>query len=415
MGHGSLIGMASPRPALTTPVLLLMALATGLCVGANYVNQPLLDTIATALGTSHSAAAFTVTVAQVSYALGLLFLVPLGDMLDKRRLAVGLMILAAAGQVASGFAPNIGVLTAGIAVTGLFSVAAQVLVPFAATLAEPERSGRAIGTVMSGLLLGILSARSVAGLLAELGGWTTVYRAGAVALIVVAVALWRKLPSSRPTASTGYAATLRSLGTLARTHRRLRTRALLGAVSFGSLAALFSTMTFLLAGEPYGFGDAQIGLVGLAGAAGALAASFVGRAADRGYARLTTGISVVLLVASWAALAAGGHSLAWFLIGFVAVDLAVQGVHITNQNVVFALEPAARARMNSVYMVAYFVGGASGSALGTVAWTTGGWSGACIAGVALAVSAVGVWALDLRAERLAATTPPQDTVTAGRA
>ena len=391
--------MASPRFALTTPVLLLMALATGLCVGANYFNQPLLDTIATTLGTSHSAAAFTVTVAQVSYALGLLFLVPLGDMLDKRRLAVGLMILAAAGQVVSGFAPNIGVLTAGIAVTGLFSVAAQVLVPFAAALAAPERSGRAVGLVMSGLLLGILSARSIAGVLAEVGGWTIVYRAGAVALIVVAVALWRTLPSSRPTTSAGYAATLRSLSTLVRTHRRLRTRALLGAMSFGSIAVLFSTMTFLLAGEPYGFGDAQIGLVGLAGVAGALAANLSGRAADRGHTQLTTGVSLAVLVASWAALAAGVHSLAWFLIGFVAVDLAVQGVHITNQNVVYALEPAARARINSVYMTVYFIGGASGSALGTLAWTTRGWSGACTAGVALAVAAAGMWTLDLRAER----------------
>ncbi len=391
-----------------------MALATGLCVGANYLNQPLLDTIATALGTSHSAAAFTVTVAQVSYASGLLFLVPLGDMLDKRRLAVGLMILAASGQVASGFAPNIAVLTVGIAITGLFSVAAQVLVPFAAALAEPERSGRAVGTVMSGLLLGILSARSIAGLLAELGGWATVYRAGAVALIVVAAALWWTLPASRPTAHAGYPATLRSLGTLVRTHRRLRTRALLGASSFASVAALFSTMTFLLAGEPYGFGDAQIGLVGLAGIAGALAANAAGRAADGGHIRLTTGISVVVLVASWAALAAGAHSLTWFLIGFVAVDLAVQGVHITNQNVVYALEPAARARINSVYMTMYFVGGASGSAIGAVAWSAAGWSGACVAGAALAVASAGAWVLDLRAARRAAPARSQEETAAVR-
>ncbi|WP_241385408.1 MFS transporter [Rhodococcus sp. CH91] len=389
--------MTSPRPVLTTPVLLLMAVATGLCVGGNYFNQPLLDSIAEALGTSRSAAASTVTVAQVAYALGLLFLVPLGDMFPQRRLAVMLMLVAAAGQGLSGFAPGIGVLVAGTAIAGLFSVAAQVLVPFAATLATPEHRGRAVGTVMSGLLVGILVARSVAGILAEIGNsWTTVYRVSAVAMVVVALALWRVLPATPPTVRQGYGSTLRSLVTLTLAHPRLRTRSILGALSFASVSALFSTMAFLLSDPPFGLDDLQIGLVGLAGVAGALGATAAGRLVDRGYGPRATAVGVFTLVASWAALAAGGTSLVWFVVGMVVVDLALNLVHITNQNIVYALDPDARSRVNSVYMTAYFVGAASGSALGTAAWTAGGWSGVCVLGVGLALLAGVVWAFDLR-------------------
>ena len=389
--------MASSRPVLTTPVLLLMAVATGLCVGGNYFNQPLLDSIAEALDTSRSAAASTVTVAQVAYALGLLFLVPLGDMFPQRRLAVMLMLAAAAGQGLSGFAPNIGVLVVGTAIAGLFSVAAQVLVPFAATLATPESRGRAVGTVMSGLLVGILVARSVAGILAELGdSWTTVYQVSAVAMVLVALALWRVLPATPPVVRQGYGSTLRSLGTLIVTHPRLRTRTLLGGLGFASVGALFSTMAFLLSDPPFGLDDLQIGLVGLAGVAGAFAATAAGRLVDRGYGPPTTAVGVFTLIASWAALTAGASSLVWFVVGMLVVDLALNLVHITNQNIVYALDPEARSRVNSVYMTGYFIGAASGSALGTMAWSAGGWTAVCVLGVGLAALAGVVWALDLR-------------------
>jgi len=391
------VGMPSEsRPVLTTPVLLLMAVATGLCVGGNYFNQPLLESIATALGTSHSAAAATVTVAQVAYALGLIFLVPLGDVFPQRRLAVTLMLAAAAGQGISGFAPGIGVLMVGTAMAGLFSVAAQVLVPFAATLATPEKRGAAVGTVMSGLLVGILLARSVAGMLAEVGGWSTVYRIGAVLTAVVALALWRVLPATTPTARQGYGATLRSLGTLVFEHPRLRTRALMGGLSFASISAMFSTMAFLLSGPEHGLGELEIGLVGLAGVVGAVAASVVGRLVDRGLGALTTAAGIAVLVMSWAALAAGAVSLVWFVVGMVTIDLAVSMVHITNQNIVYALDPDARSRLNSVYMTTYFVGAASGSALGAAAWSFGGWTAVFLLGVGLSLCTAAVWIVDMR-------------------
>src|SRR3989344_4063576 len=224
---------STPRaeaPGLSTPVLLLMAVACGLCAGSNYFNQPLLHSIATQLQVRDASAALIVTLAQVAYAAGLLFLVPLGDMLERRLFT-------------SGFAGSYTLLALGTVLTGLFSVAAQVLVPLAATLAAPGRSGRAVGLVMSGLLVGILAARSVAGLLSELGGWTLVYRVAGVAMVAVALALWWAMPRSRNAGrAQGYGQVLRSLGTLALRHPRLRSRALLGGLSFASVSVLFSTM-----------------------------------------------------------------------------------------------------------------------------------------------------------------------------
>lgn len=390
------------HPGLSNSVLLLMATATGLCAGGNYFNQPLLEAIATALGTTDAMAAGTVVIAQVSYGLGLLFLVPLGDMLERRSLSVGLMLAAAAGLAISGFAPNIAVLAVGTAIAGLFSVAAQVLVPLAATLARPERAGRAVGMVMSGLLLGILLARSVAGLFAGLGGWTTVYRVSAVAMVVVAAALWRALPRSRTPNPGSYAATLRSVLELARTHPRLRTRSLLGALSFASVSALFSTMAFLLSAPPFGLGEVAIGAVGLAGVAGAMSANVAGSLADRGRSQQATLLSLVALIVSWPMLAAGGSSLVWFCVGMAVGDLGLQGIHVSNQNIIYALAPEARARVNSVYMTSFFVGAAAGSTLGAVAWGFYGWPGVCWLGGALALLSAGAWLLDLRVARLPA-------------
>ncbi|QXW02319.1 MFS transporter [Rhodococcus globerulus] len=384
------------RPRLGLPIVLLMAAATGLCAGGNYFNQPLLDSIAEHLNVSPSTAAATVTIAQVSYALGLVLLVPVGDMVDRRKLTVGLMLLAALGQAVSGFAPNFATLAVGIAVAGVFSVAAQVLIPFAASLAEPQRSGQVVGTIMSGLLIGILLARSVAGLLSGLGGWSTVYKVAAVLMVVMAVALWRSLPTDAgPRPKVSYLATLRSLGSLAKTLPRLRTRAAMGGLAFAAVSTVFTTMAFLLAGE-FGYNDTQIGLVGLLGVAGASMATVAGRLADRGKAQLATGGALAVLLLCWLPFAVGGTHLVWFLIAFLLADLALQGVHVSNQNIIYALIPEARSRVNSVYMTTYFVGAAVGSAVGSVVWKGYGWSGVCVAGLAFSVATVAVWMVDRR-------------------
>lgn len=290
---------ATAAPVLPQSTLLLMATACGLCAGANYFNQPLLHSIAIDLGISEARASLTVTMAQVSYALGLLLLVPLGDMLERRRLVLGLMLLAALGMLASGMAHSFALLAAGTLMTGLFSVAAQVLVPMAASFAAPGASGRAVGLVMSGLLIGILASRSVAGVLSDLGGWNAVYWVGALATAGVALLLRRALPLAQPAQRIGYGAVMRSLLTLAREQPRLRSRALIGGMGFATVSVLFSTMALLLAGPGYGFGDAQIGLIGLVGVAGALMANMAGRLADRGLEQRTTLAGGLLMLAGW--------------------------------------------------------------------------------------------------------------------
>lgn len=376
---------ATPAAAyLRAPVLLLMAVATGLCAGSNYFNQPLLHSIAVELQVSDATAALTVTLSQVAYALGLLFLVPLGDKLERRGLAVGLMLLAGGGLFISGYAGSFPVLLVGTVVTGFFSVAAQTMVPMAATLSDTRRSGQAVGWVMSGLLTGILLARSVAGVLSDVGGWSTVYRAAGVAMWGVAGALWWVLPRSRNPLPASYLQTLRSLGSLAAQYPRLRSRSLLGALSFASVSVMFSTMTLLLSGPVYQMSDRDIGLLGLVGVAGALMASVAGRLADRGWGQTTSAVALGLLVCGWGSLWLGTSSLGWFLLGILVVDIALPGLHISNQNVIYALAPEARARTNAVYMTSYFVGAAAGSALGALAWRHGGWAATCATGAVLA-------------------------------
>ncbi|MFG0676506.1 MFS transporter [Delftia sp. WSY_7] len=385
---------ATAAPVLPQSTLLLMATACGLCAGANYFNQPLLHSIAIDLGISEARASLTVTMAQVSYALGLLLLVPLGDMLERRRLVLGLMLLAALGMLASGMAHSFTLLAAGTLMTGLFSVAAQVLVPMAASFAAPGASGRAVGLVMSGLLIGILASRSVAGVLSDLGGWNAVYWVGALATAGVALLLRRALPLAQPAQRIGYGAVMRSLLTLAREQPRLRSRALIGGMGFATVSVLFSTMALLLAGPGYGFGDAQIGLIGLVGVAGALMANMAGRLADRGLEQRTTLAGGLLMLAGWGALWLGGTSLWWFLAGLLIVDAALQALHISNQNVIYALAPLARSRINAVYMTGYFIGASAGSAVGSAVWLHWGWTGASVAGLILSLATLAVVAWD---------------------
>jgi len=377
---------AAPQ-GLGASSLLLMALACGLCAGGNYFNQPLLHSIAEHFGVDEAAAASSVTLAQTAYAAGLLLLAPLGDKLQRRGLAVALMLLAAAGQALCGQAQSLPVFLLGTLVAGLFSVAAQVLVPMAAALALPGQSGRAVGWVMSGLLLGILLARSVAGMVSEAWGWQAVYQGAAAIMAVVALWLWQALPASRNPSPVSYPQVLSSMWRLLCSQAGLRQRTLVSALAFASVSVLFSTMALQLSGGPLGLDDGQIGLIGLAGAAGALVATQAGRLVDKGLGRVSCAIGALALLLSWPMLWWGGAHLGWFVLGMVVIDLGLQCLNITNQASVAQLLPAARGRMKAVYMTGYFLGAAAGSALGTLAWSRGGWQGACALGLALALLA----------------------------
>jgi predicted MFS family arabinose efflux permease len=367
-----------------------MATVTGLAVASNYYAQPLLHEIGHDLHLTVQQSGLIVTVAQLGYALGLVFLLPLGDLLERRRLLVALTILSAAGLACVAVLRVPAGLFAAVGMVGVFSVVAQILVPYAATLAAPGERGRAVGLVMSGLLLGVLLARTAAGYLAELGGWRTVYAVAAVLLLVAAAALARWLPRDRHSVTIGYPALLRSVARIIRDEPLLRVRMALGALSFGAFSVLWTSIAFLLSAPPYGYSSGTIGAFGLIGAAGALAASMAGRLADRGRTGPITGATTVILALSWLAILWGGTSLAALIVGIVLLDLAVQGLHITNQHLVYALAPEARSRVNSAYMTAYFAGGAAGSALASVAFAHFGWPGTCALGGAFSLAAAAV-------------------------
>lgn len=384
-----------PRGGLPRGMLLLMSAATGLAVAGNYFAQPLLDLIGRELGIGPSSAALLVTAAQGGYALGLILLVPLGDLVDRRRLAVSLYAATAALLLVSAAAPNGTVLLASTALTALTSAGAQVVVPFAAALAEPEERGRVVGTVMTGLVLGMLLARTAAGALSELGGWRTVYwvNAGLMAVMAVLLAVFLpRLGAHGP--RMPYSRLLLSTVMMFRYEPLLRWRAATVALSLAAFSALWTSLTLLLVRPPYGWSESSIGLFGLVGVVGALTATVAGRLADRGRVQAVTGTGTVLLAASWLALAAGAHSLVWLLVGVVVLDLAHQSVLNSSQNVVYALRPEARNRVNSAFMTSFFLGGAVGSALTSLVWAHGGWTGVCLLGAAFSTGTVLLWALE---------------------
>lgn len=383
--------MTKTTQGLSPALILLMSVATGLAVASNYYAQPLLDTIARAFNLSASSAGFIVTAAQLGYAAGLLFLVPLGDMFERRMLIVSMTLLAAGGMLITACSQSLTMMIIGTALTGLFSVVAQILVPLAATLASPEKRGKVVGTIMSGLLLGILLARTVAGLLASLGGWRTVYWVASVLMVVMVLALWRGLPKVKQENHLNYPQLLASVFSLFTQDKLLRTRALLGCFTFANFSILWTSMAFLLAAPPFNYSEGVIGLFGLAGAAGALGARPAGGLADKGKSHMTTTAGLVLLLLSWAAIWYGHVSVLALIVGILVLDLTVQGVHITNQTVIYRVKPEARNRLTAGYMTSYFIGGAAGSLISASAWQHAGWTGVCAIGAIMAVLNLLVW------------------------
>jgi predicted MFS family arabinose efflux permease len=383
--------MKNTAQGLGPALIALMSVATGLAVASNYYAQPLLDTIARAFSLSVNQAGFIVTAAQLGYAAGLLLLVPLGDMFERRGLIVFMTLLAAGGMLITATSQTLPMMILGTALTGLFSVVAQILVPLAAHLAEPAKRGKVVGTIMSGLLLGILLARTVAGLLASLGGWRTVYWVASVLMVIMAVALWRGLPTVKQENHLNYPQLLGSVFSLFIKDSLLRTRAMLGCLTFANFSILWTSMAFLLASPPFNFSEGVIGLFGLAGAAGALGARPAGGFADKGKAHLTTTVGLVLLLLSWIATALGQYSVIALIIGILVLDLTVQGVHITNQTVIYRMMPEARNRLTAGYMTSYFIGGAAGSLISASAYQHAGWNGVCAAGAIMALLNLVVW------------------------
>jgi predicted MFS family arabinose efflux permease len=380
-----------PQTPVSRRLVLLLAVTCGAAVANLYYAQPLLHTLAQTFSVSDSTAGLLVTASQIGYAIGLAFLVPLGDLLERRRLIVAVLLVCAVGQGVAAAAPEFGVFALAVGVVGISSAVAQIIVPMSSSLAAEHERGRVVGTVMSGLLIGILSARTASGILAGLLGWRAVFVIAAGVMVVLAATLRWTLPKVPATESLPYRSLLRSVGRLVVQEPVLRQRMAVGAAVMGCFSALWTSIAFLLSGPPYNYGNTAIGLFGLAGIAGAAIAPVAGRLADRGKGKLATSAGLLILLASWGLLLLGGHSVVLLVAGIVALDLGAQGVHISNQHAIYALSTDARSRITTAYMLAYFAGAAAMSAAASILYGSDGWTGVCVLGAAVAAAGLLVW------------------------
>jgi predicted MFS family arabinose efflux permease len=377
------------------PATLVFLLAAGAGLGAAtlYYAQPMLGVLGNDFQATPGAIGLVPTLTQLGYALGILLLAPLGDRYDRRRIILGKVVALAAALLAAAAAPNLGVLLAASLAIGLAATLAQDIVPAMATLAPDAHRGKMVGTVMTGLLLGILLSRVVSGWVAEQWGWRTMFVLAASSIALLGVAVWYRLPRFVPTTSMRYVALLGSLLTLWRRHAELRRAAVAqGLLSIG-FSAFWSTLAVMLHAAPFHLGSGAAGAFGLAGAAGALAAPLAGRIADRKGPELVTRIGAALVVAAFLAMAFGTDQLWLIALGAVVFDLGAQAALIAHQSIVYSIEPAARSRLNAVLFVGMFTGMSSGAFLGSVVLGQWGWLGVCVLAV---VSALGALAVRLR-------------------
>lgn len=369
-----------------------MAIGSGLSVANLYYSQPLLERIADDFSVSASRMGIVSTLTQVGYGLGMLALAPLGDLLERRKLIVALLGATALTLAAVAASPSFAWLAAASFALGAATVTPQIIIPFAAAIAEPHERGKVVGTVMSGLLIGILLARTASGFLGSHLGWRAVFWLAAALMVGLMGVMAKAMPRSTPTlAGVSYGSLMRSLGGLVRDLPALRSSALFGGLAFASFSVFWTVLAFHLAGPPFGYGSDVVGLFGLVGAAGALAAPLVGSFADRRGSRWSIGLGLLLMLSAYVVLGVFGGSLTGLVVGVLLLDVGTQSNHISNQTRIYGLLPEARSRLNTVYMVSFFFGGALGSAAGAAAWPRYGWPGACAVGAGFVVAALAVF------------------------
>lgn len=386
---------------LSVLTLWVFAITCGISVANVYYAQPLLDTIATTFVITPAAIGIVVTLTQIGYAIGLLCLVSLGDLVDRRKLVVGQMLISVVALLIAGCAPAPEIFLGAMVVVGLMAVVVQTLVAFTATLAVPSSRGRAVGFVTSGVVTGILAARFVSGMLADLSGWRVVYLTSAAVMLLLSMVLLRILPRHVPAStSESYLAVLKSIPALFLRQPLLRSRAILALFVFASFSTLWTAMVLPLSAAPLSLSHMEIGLFGFAGLAGALAASGAGRLADRGLGQWTTGGALVLLTLSWLPTSLLPHSLAMLIIGVLLLDFAVQAVHVTNQSLIFAAYPGGHSRLVGGYMIFYSLGSAIGAIGSTSIYAAFGWTGVCVLGAAFSTGALVILAMTRRSVHL---------------
>ncbi|OAJ72516.1 MFS transporter [Brevibacillus sp. SKDU10] len=378
--------------SISAGLTILLATACGIIVANLYYAQPLIGLISTAIGLSTSSAGLIVTLTQIGYVVGLLFLVPLGDIVENRKLVVTTLLLSAGSLTATVFVKHGILFLVASFFIGLGSVAAQVLVPFASYLASEATRGRVVGNVMSGLLLGIMLSRPISSLVADIWGWSAIFALSAGVIVVLAIVLSKVLPTRRPMENTNYSALLGSMWQLLRTTPTLRRRAIYHACVFGSFSLFWTTVPLLLSSPTFQFSQKAIAIYALVGVAGAIAAPVGGRLADRGLTRLATGIALVVVFVSLLLpliiQSSSPVGIAVLVFAAILLDMGVSANLVLSQRSIFSLGPEIRSRLNGLFMAIFFLGGAIGSSIGGWAYALGGWSAALWIGIAFPVIAL---------------------------
>ena len=374
-------------PPISPRLVGLLAVAAGATVANLYYSQPLLVEIATEFKVQPAAVSVVPTATQLGYAAGLLLLVPLGDSMERRRLIVVTTLCAVLMLFGVAFAPTLGWLTLASFLLGAVSVVPQLAVPFAAHLAAPDQRGRIVGIVMSGLLVGILLSRTLSGWIgAYTGNWRDIYLLAIGVMLMLAILLQRTLPRLPPGRPIPYMALLASLIHLVQSEPVLRRHALVGGCGFATFSVFWTTLAFHLHQLSPDYGSEVAGMFGLIGVTGALVAPLAGRLADRVAAPILNGGALLLILLAFLLMGLTGATLLGLALGVVLLDAGVQASHLSNQTRIYALHPDLRNRLNAIYMVTYFLGGAAGSALGGYAWQHDGWLAVCAVGAGFALA-----------------------------
>ncbi|MDP4097970.1 MFS transporter [Paenibacillus sp. P96] len=383
----SSIGNQSVVKSVPAWLTLFLAISCGIIVANLYYAQPLVGDISSAIGLSQGAAGLIVTLTQIGYGIGLLFIVPLGDVLENRRLVVGALLLTTLALIAAAVVQSASLFLLTAMMIGIGSVAAQILVPYAAQLAPDESRGRVVGNVMSGLLLGIMLARPISSMVADLMGWRAIFVLSSALILILALVLAKALPARQPVTNESYLRLIGSMWRMLETTPILQRRAINHAFVFGTFSLFWTTVPLLLTSPEFHFSQMEVALFALAGVSGAIAAPIAGRLADRGWIRPATGLALAAVIIS-VVLPFMVHTrsittVSILVISAILLDMGVSANLVLSQRVIFALGAEFRSRLNGLFMAIFFAGGALGSAAGGWAYNLGGWKAALVIGIAL--------------------------------
>ncbi|SEW35869.1 MFS transporter [Chitinophaga arvensicola] len=385
--------------ALSRWNIMIMALCTGLIVANIYYSQPLLVLMSEEFGVTESNAGQVTFFTQVGYALGLLFCVPLGDKLERKRQIVIMTLMSVVALVAAAKSVNITMLKVTGLLIGFSSVVPQLILPLAANLSDPASRGKVIGTIMSGLLVGILLSRTLSGIVGHHFGWRAMFWIAAGISALLAVIMIATFPSSKPNFKGTYGDLMKSLLTLIKEQPVLREASAINACCFAMFGMFWTTVVFLLSDAPFRYTSEQIGLMGLAAAAGALGAPLVGRIADKKNPRIAIGYGIIFLFLGYFLFYLFKANIIGMIVGIIAIDLGLQGIHVSNQTRIYTLMPEARNRLNTVFMTTSFIGTSLGSGIGLWVWSFAQWNGVCVAGIALITIALIIYLATYKKEK----------------